>query len=337
MSDAIRAASAELPIEPPVDGLEARFLADDADYEPLAQLIRDVHAFDGIPWLPTADNLRFTLNHEGIRPAEDVVLVATNGQIAGVITVEREVRDDVPTYDIWGKVAPELRRRGIATWLFDWGLGRAGHRARVEDPQGEVHVGAHLDEEETGARILFEGKGLAPVRHFFLMRRHSLDHVPDAPLPVGLEIRPVAPDQHRAIFDAENEAFRDHWGHREPGEDAFRETFGQEETNTDLWTVAWDGDQVAGVVENWIWPEENTRLAVRRGWLEKISVGRPWRRRGLGRALTAAALVRLREAGMDEAMLGVDAENPSGALGLYEGLGFRVARRSVAYRRPMER
>src|SRR5260221_2379246 len=68
MSDAIRAASAELPIEPPVDGLEARFLADDADYEPLAQLIRDVHAFDGIPWLPTADNLQFTLNHEGIRP-----------------------------------------------------------------------------------------------------------------------------------------------------------------------------------------------------------------------------------------------------------------------------
>jgi len=38
---------------------------------------------------------------------------------------------------------------------------------------------------------------------------------------------------------------------------------------------------------------------------------------------------------MTEAMLGVDAENPTGALGLYEGLGFEVDHRSVAYRRPI--
>ena len=94
---------------------------------------------------------------------------------------------------------------------------------------------------------------------------------------------------------------------------------------------------MAGVVQNWIWQEENEQLSVRRGWLERISVRRPWRRRGLGRALTAAALIRLREAGLDEAMLGVDSENPTGALALYEELGFAVDRRSAAYRRPLER
>ena len=71
---------------------------------------------------------------------------------------------------------------------------------------------------------------------------------------------------------------------------------------------------------------------MQRGWLEHISVRRQWRRRGLGRAITAAAMVRLREAGIDEAMLGVDSENPTGALGLYEGLGFEVDTRSAAYR-----
>ena len=98
-----------------------------------------------------------------------------------------------------------------------------------------------------------------------------------------------------------------------------------------LWVVAWDGDEVAGVVQTWIWPEENERLGVKRGWLEHISVRRPWRRRGLGRALTAESLRRLRDAGMDDAMLGVDSENPTGALGLYEGLGFErpLARRRV--------
>jgi len=38
---------------------------------------------------------------------------------------------------------------------------------------------------------------------------------------------------------------------------------------------------------------------------------------------------------MTDAMLGVDADNPTGALGLYEGLGFEVDQRSQVYRRPL--
>ena len=62
---------------------------------------------------------------------------------------------------------------------------------------------------------------------------------------------------------------------------------------------------------------------------------RQWRRRGLGRALIARSLVRLRERGMTSASLGVDAENPSGALGLYEGIGFAASYRSAAWRKEM--
>ena len=36
-------------------------------------------------------------------------------------------------------------------------------------------------------------------------------------------------------------------------------------------------------------------------------------------------------------MLGVDSENPNGALGLYEGLGFVEASRASAYRRDLDR
>ena len=75
---------------------------------------------------------------------------------------------------------------------------------------------------------------------------------------------------------------------------------------------------------------------MKRGWLERISVRRPWRRRGLARALTARSLVRLREAGMTEGMLGVDSENANGAFVLYEGLGFEIHSRSAAYRRALE-
>jgi ribosomal protein S18 acetylase RimI-like enzyme len=143
----------------------------------------------------------------------------------------------------------------------------------------------------------------------------------------------VTAEQHRAIFDAEREAFRDHWSSREQTDEDFTFIFGRPELDTDLWVVAWDGDQIAGVVQTWIYPEENATLGVDRGWLEHISVRRAWRRRGVGRAITAEALRRVAAAGMTEAMLGVDAENPTGALGLYEGLGFEVDHRSMTYRR----
>ena len=70
---------------------------------------------------------------------------------------------------------------------------------------------------------------------------------------------------------------------------------------------------------------------MKRGWLEHISVRRPWRRRGLARAISAMAMRRVRDAGMEDAMLGVDSENPTGALGLYEDLGFEVFSRATAY------
>ena len=183
---------------------------------------------------------------------------------------------------------------------------------------------------------LLEAEGYRPIRYGFEMRRFITGRLPELPLPPGLEMRPVTPDQHRAIFDADNEAFRDHWGHREMGDGEFRSRFENPETDTSLWCVAWDGDEVAGVVMNGIFPDENEQLGVRRGWLEHVSVRRPWRGRGVAKALCAASFQVLRERGMDEAWLGVDGSNPTGALQLYEGLGFHVAKRWQVYGRPVD-
>ena len=326
-----------LPDAPPIDGLRARFLADDSDYERLAELIQAAHVHDDIPWLPTAGSVRVDLSSDLLDVARDLVLVEIDGLVVAMTAVPKEVRGGVPTYEVWGKVAPEFRHRGIGRWLLAWSVERARQRAMAEHPGETVILGAHAGEQEAAARSLYADVGLTPVRYFFLMRRPGLRDLAVPPLPDGLEVRRVTPDQHRILHDASTEAFRDHWEAHDHGEEGFRQKFGQAELNTDLWAVAWDGDQVAGIVEGWIWPEENERLGLRRGWLEEISVRRPWRRRGLARALTAIAMSRLSDAGMDEAALGVDAENPSGALGLYESLGFTVFRRSIAYRRPLER
>jgi ribosomal protein S18 acetylase RimI-like enzyme len=192
-----------------------------------------------------------------------------------------------------------------------------------------------MDAQASDRALLME-LGFVPIRYGFEMRRFLTGSLPSHPLPAGLVLRPVLERDHRAIFDADIEAFQDHWGHT-PGLDSdFAARFAGPEINTALWCVAWDGDQVAGVVMNAIFEDENRELGIRRGWLDRVSVRRPWRGRGLGKALCAASFAVLREQGIDEAWLGVDAANPTGALRLYEGLGFTVVRRWQAYGRPLD-
>lgn len=157
-----------------------------------------------------------------------------------------------------------------------------------------------------------------------------------SPLPSGLELRPVARDHYPAIWQANREAFRDHWGGSDESEAAMRRFLEAPDADPSLWLIAWDGDRVAGGVINAIHPAENEALGVRRGWLDSVFTRRPWRRRGLARALIARSLLLLRERGMQGAALGVDADNEQRALRLYEEAGFAVHDRFVAFRKPMD-
>jgi mycothiol synthase len=322
---------------PAIPGLRVRRWRDAADYPLLTDLMNVCSEADQIPWVQTPENLQIEIEGEdGIDAASDIVLVEVDGQVVADGQVWRAVREGTAMFDVSGHVLPAFRRRGIGRALLAQNLRRAAERAALEPLGAQIHIEAFAEDLEAGHRAILAAAGFETVRHFFLMRVTGLEDVPEAPLPDGLEVRPVTPEQHRAIFDAEAEAFRDHWGHREQGDDLFHTMYAKKELDTSLWAVAWEGDQIAGVVQTWVWPEENERLGVKRGWLERISVRRPWRRRGLGRALTAEALRRLERAGMDEAMLGVDSENLTGALGLYESLGFRIHSSAAAYRLPLE-
>ena len=322
---------------PAIDGLRFRRpRGDGSDYEAMASVITAANLHDGLDEVQLARHVREELEMSvGVDPAVDVVLTEIDGRVVAESGVERSVHDGVVVYDLWGHVHPDVRRGGLGRALLRENLRRAAERATGESDGQVVEIRSHAQEQEAGNRALLDAHGLEPIRWFFLMRRPTLDGIPDAHLPDGLEFRPVTPDQQRAIFDAEVEAFRDHWSSREKTDEDLERTLEREELDTDLWVVAWDGDEVAGVVQTWVWPEENAMLGVDRGWLAHISVRRPWRRRGLGRAITAEALRRLAAAGLSEAGLGVDAENPTGALGLYEGLGFEVHQRWLTYRRSL--
>jgi mycothiol synthase len=329
----------EVPGAPSLPGLRfRRGIHDDRDYAGLAELGRAESRADGSPYLPSATNLREEFEHsDTFDRFTDLVIGEVDGTVLAAAGVDRSERGPVISYELWGHVHPDVRRRGIGRALLAENLRRVRDRVAAEGTAERAEIRVYVDDGATGHRRLMEGHGFEPIRWYVTMRRPTLDDIPDAPLPDGLELRPVTPDQHRAIFDADVEAFRDHWQARELTDADFEAVFARSELDTGLWVVAWDGEEVAGGVQSWIWQEENAELGVGRGWLERISVRRPWRGRGLGRSLVAEALRRLRAAGMTEAMLAVDADNPTGAFGLYESLGFEPDHRTTAYRRAVER
>jgi ribosomal protein S18 acetylase RimI-like enzyme len=203
-------------------------------------------------------------------------------------------------------------------------------------PPGPKFLESDAADGATAKNAYLKARGYEPIRWFITMVRPNLDDLPDSPLPDGLEIRPVKPDQLRTVLKAEAEALRDHWGFTEPTETDYEHAIADPvQGDYTLWRVAWDGDEIAGMVRGYINEAENERYDRKRGWVENISTRRPWRRRGLARALIAATIIAMRERGMTEGALGVDSENPSGALHLYESCGFVRKSGNATYRKPL--
>jgi ribosomal protein S18 acetylase RimI-like enzyme len=177
--------------------------------------------------------------------------------------------------------------------------------------------------------------GFAPARYIIGMVRPCSQPVEISPLPEGIEVRPVEESHMRAIFDAENEAFLDHWGSVDPTETDYQRWLEMPIHKPNLWKVAWDDDQVVGMVRNYVNETENEDFNRQRGYTEEISVRRPWRRKGIARALLTRSIQMFIEMGMEETALGVDTENPSGALKLYQDVGYTEDKRYITYRKPV--
>jgi ribosomal protein S18 acetylase RimI-like enzyme len=319
-----------------VSGLAFRTYAGPVDIPILTAIQRASHLFDKTELIPSEERVANELAHgDGFDPAEDVFLVELDGRPIACGEVRFVRRDDIVTYHLGGAVHPDVRRLGIGRALLQHMEARAAERAAALPDAGPVYLDAWMPDQNVAFGALIRGAGYEPTRHFFEMLKGDLGSIGEVTMPAGLELRPVVPADMRRIFDAEAEAFRDHWGRREWSDQIFEELQADPDLDLDLWRVAWDGDEVAGVVTNFIIADENAALGLQRGWLDHVSVRRPWRRRGLASALILSACIALRERGMTEAALGVDSESPTGALGLYERLGFAQNHRATVWRRTL--
>jgi mycothiol synthase len=311
------------------------------DIPPMVEVAHAANDADGIDERTSPEELYnyFKRTSDHFDPARDMTIVEVNGQVVGYgWNGWIDTTDGHREYRGSGYVHPAWQGRGIGTWLLERLEERSREIAAEHPSDAPAFYATWSPEERTAKRALLERAGYAPVRTFYEMLRAPLEVVDVPPMPAGLEVRPISGDRAslRRLFDADAEAFRDHWGGFAADDAAFDEWLDDPKFDPSLLVVAWDGDEIAGAVVNTISEHENAAFHRARGWLDSVFVRRPWRRRGLALAIVARSLVALRERGMTEAMLGVDADNPTGAVRVYERAGFTVAHRSFAYRRPME-
>jgi mycothiol synthase len=326
-----------VPERPDIPGLRFRHFRGPEDYAGMAaanQADRDANG--SLEVVTEASIARQYANLVNSDIDDDLLIVESDGTVIGYARVEWRDAIDGPRYlQTVCLLDPAHRRQGIGGAMLAW----QERRLRAIDaslPADRPSVmRAWSWDHDAGAAALFERAGWTMEGRGYEMVRPTLDGIPEVALPEGFEVRAVEPGDERAIWDASAEAFRDERGEGEWGEGDWERHRADPYRDPTLWAIAWSGDQIAGGVAGRIDPEENAHLGVLQGYIAGVWTRRPYRRRGLARALLARVLVLLRDRGMTSAYLGVDGLNPNQAVNLYESLGFEVHTSETDWSKPL--
>lgn len=291
------------------------------DAAEIAEVLNAHAAETGRPADETAERVGQWFELEDLDPARDMFLAVEGTRIVGyadvsapggerdVVNVDLRVPPGRP--HVVERLLEEVERRADE-------LGDAGACIRAPANEGDDDYGAALSR-----------RGFRVVRSSFTMEI-DLEAPTDEPAwPAGLTSRPFVAGEERALYDAYVEAFADHWGFvAESFADWCTWNLGPNR-DASLWRLVQADDEIAALCMSAPSRGDDRSL----GWVAVLAVRRPWRRRGLARALLLESFGLFRSLGRPRAALGVDGENTTGALALYESVGMRATSRSDTWER----
>jgi mycothiol synthase len=230
-----------------------------------------------------------------------------------------------------GGVHPRWRGRGIGRDLLSWQFSRAAEMRAERGLASAWTAETSATAADDSATRLYKRFGLRRIRYFLDMTAPTAGQRPAA-LPGGVHVACYTAELRAAVHEAHTEAFADHWGSEPHGVDEWaRYTVGTEMFLGDLSRVAFDGDEVASYVL--AYDGQDNQL-----YIGQVGTRRRWRGRGLATALMARSMAAAAAEGKRTAALGVDADSPTGAVGVYERLGFTTQHAPFAiYERELER
>ena len=314
------------------DVLTVRPLSDD-DAAPVAALLAAAEQVDDTGEFPDAEDVAEWWRGWSLDPARDGLAVLDD---AGVVVAYATVmasptfRDALAVY-LEGRVRPDLRDRGVGRALLAWQLdrGRALHAERHPEAPGALTV--EVPGGMPSLERLVRRAGLAAERWYREMQR-ALTDLPAVPALDGIDVLPFTWDRDDEVRRAHNAAFTRHHGSSERNPEAWRALFtGQRSFRPELSRLAVEDGAVVGYVLAYVYEADTAARGSREVVLGQIGVLPPARGRGVATALIAEVLREASRQDCQGAALGVDTENVTGALRLYEGLGFRTVRTRVSW------
>ncbi|NOL45061.1 GNAT family N-acetyltransferase [Kribbella sandramycini] len=244
---------------------------------------------------------------------------------------------DVDRVQVEGTVHPEWRRRGIGAVLMQWLIQGAAEHHRVTFPEHAGEVRASTKDTVVGAVQMLQGLGFEESRYFFDMKVPLAEPIATPAIPDGLRLVRFDPAYDEATRVAHNAAFLDHWGSTPRDPAAWKSSVtGSRPFRPEVSFLVLDGDTVAAYALGYEWVADTEATGIRELYVGLVGTRREYRGRGLARLALGTVLAEGVQTGYQRAALGVDADSPTGALGLYEGLGFSVHGRSITYRLQLE-
>ena len=222
------------------------------------------------------------------------------------------------------QLAPALRLSDLHGALFDWCEGAARRLARRIDKKINELALEAFDCDRRYIAFL-EARGYVHKRHFLTLTRHNYDRIPAASLPVGFRFHDASATDAKRLADVHNHSFTSKWT-----AESYRRVFESPHMEREIVAVAPDGRFAAFVN---VWVDEINRSLL----FEPVGAHIDFRRRGIGKALMAYALKRMK-AEHDLACAYVCHEPSSknaAAAALYASVGFKKLHDIHEYAKPM--
>jgi GNAT superfamily N-acetyltransferase len=246
----------------------------------------------------------------------------------GTVTVRSEA-DPVHDMRYWGGVHPAWRQRGLGGRLLDWAEDAAVRLHQEHFPGRPLSLSGSSLRHNPDAAALYAAHGYKPVRWFQVMSRDLKAPLPAAPLAPEVRVVPFSPEVSEDARLIRNEAFADHWGSTETSSQAWAHHVAGGTIRPGFSFVASIGQEPAGLVLSEEYEAYNEQIGGRDLFIGLVGTRRAARGRGIASALLVRALAEAQAAGFSSGSLTVDADSPTGAVGLYERVGFALQHTSI--------
>jgi len=312
--------------------VSSRRYAGESDLTAIAHLMNTCEEVDRLDEGTSISELGQKFSEPSRNPARDICLWEdASGKLIGFAELSiAETGEPIDGW-LWFRVHPDARCGDVEAAAVAWGETRMREVASWRGAR--VKLRSWVNAVDADRISVLESCGFIVDRHFWRMARSLSEPIAEPQFPEGFTLRLFPGEQDaEAWVELYNQSFIDHWNHHDLTVEKFKYDLAQPSyrKDLDLIAVAADGTFAAFCYCE-ISKEECDRTGRNEGWIMSLGTRRGFRKIGLGRAMLLAGLHRLKAAGVETAIIGVDTANPSGALRLYESADFHNIRDKISY------